>query len=279
MITQRPDPALDAFVSAVSVPDEEIDLARAALVIAQAEQPDLDVEGYLESLRALAGKVVKRAGPRTTTRRQVRALIDVVHRELGLRGVRADCQEEYYDPRNSFLNHVLDRRIGIPISLSVVLMSVGARAGIPLGGIDMPIHFLVRVLGLPEPLMIDCFDSGRLLSRLDCARMLKQMSGGRWPFRPDMLEIVSNASILSRMLTNLLLTYHRTGQLRKAVAILDRMLVLNPDQPAFLRNRGVILCQLGELARARPDLERYLQCAPQTVDTAQIRRLLKSINR
>jgi len=186
-----PDPSLEDFRAAVSLTDEEIDLARAALLVACVEYPELAIETYLDYLNEQAARVRARIEPWDEPLEQVRTLVEVAIRRGGLRGVRMEEGEDYYDPRNSFLNEVIDRHVGIPISLSIVVMGIAERAGIALAGTAMPMHFLVRVLGLKEPLFLDCFNGGQLLTEEDCRRALTLMSQNKVNYHPEVLQAVS----------------------------------------------------------------------------------------
>lgn len=267
------DPSLDEFRAAVSGPDEEIDLARASLVIAKVEYPDLDPEPILEGLLALAARIVQRAPPGSEPLAQVEALNATLFRELGLRG----AQDHYYDPKNSFLNEVLERKLGIPISLSILYMSVGARAGIALGGASMPMHFLVRVLGVHPPVFVDCYGLGRILGEEECREAVRLMTRGRLAFEPEMLEVASNAAVLTRLLTNLKMIHMNELQYGKALPILDRLLILNPGESVLLRERGIVRFRLGQGELARIDLQNYLQAEVNPPDATEIRNLLKRI--
>ncbi len=269
-----PDQTLLEFRAAVSGPDEEIDLARATLVIAKVDSPDLEIEPILDGFNALAARVVARAGPDAEVMRQIEALTSVVIKDLGLRGA---TETDYYDPRNSFLNRVLERKLGIPISLSIVYMIVGSRAGIALGGTAMPMHFLVKVLGIQPPLFVDCYNQGRILTVEQCKEGVKTMSRGQIPFRDEMLDIVSNGAVLSRLLTNLKMIYLNALQYAKALPILDRLLVLNPSVNSLLRERGLVRYNLEQFDLARQDLKDYLATESDPPDAQEIRNLLRKI--
>ena len=147
--------ALEYFATLVA-DDATLPVLEAAVAVAQDESPDLDVQGVLARIDGLADRLRRRIPADAAPLQRLRLLNRYFFQELGFAGNVND----YYDPRNSFLNDVLDRKIGIPISLAVVLMGVGERAGVPLAGTGMPVHFLVRVLGLEEPRFVDCFNGG-----------------------------------------------------------------------------------------------------------------------
>lgn len=268
------DPILAEFRKAVSGPDEEIDLGRAAFEIARVASPDLDVDEALEGLDALAARTATRIGGSENPIARVEALKSVVLDGLGLTG----AGDDYYDPRNSYLDQVLERRRGIPISLSVLLMSVGARAGVSLGGASLPFHFLVRVLGVQPPIFVDPFDGGRFLTLEECEERVHRMGRGRIRFEPGMADIASNGEILTRMLNNLKSIHLNALEYAKVLPILDRLLVLNPEAGPLFRERGLVLYRLGERGAARRDLRDYLAATADPPDAKEILGLLRRID-
>jgi regulator of sirC expression with transglutaminase-like and TPR domain len=185
-----PLPSLEArFASLLGRPDAEIPLDEAALVIAAHAQPGLDIDAELARLDDLA------AGIRDPT---LTGLVRHLFRDLGFRG----NTDEYYDPRNSFLNEVVQRRTGIPITLAIVMMEVGRRRAVPLAGVGMPGHFLVRDKVDPS-VFIDAFDRGRQLDAAGCARLFRRVQGVTARLDPAFLEPVERATIVTRVLGNL----------------------------------------------------------------------------
>ena len=182
---------------------DEIDLAQMALLIAAAEYPDLDVEEELRALDSLAAGASRRLGKEADPLARANALSEYLFDEVGFRGNR----EDYYDPRNSFLNEVLRRRFGIPITLSLVYIEVGKRLGMPLVGVGMPGHFLVRISSEEEGLMIDPFNRGILLSEQDCSQRLQEIAGAALPWDRGYLAPVSNRQLIERILRNLIGIY------------------------------------------------------------------------
>src|SRR5262245_48603885 len=179
---QDPREARKAFAALLSLPDAAIDLGHASLLIAREEYPDLDVGRYLTRLDDMAAQIRERMSGREGVTSQIAHLNRLLFEEMGFRG----NLEEYEDPRNSFLNDVLDRRVGIPISLSTIYLEIGRRIGCPLAGVSFPGHFLVRTLmrdGLQD-VLIDPFNRGRILTEADCRDLLLQKYGGQVPFRP-----------------------------------------------------------------------------------------------
>lgn len=270
---------LEAFRSVIEVPDEEIDLVHAALVAARYEYPDLDPAPVLDRLNEVAERVLLRAGGDADVVTQLQALFQELFSPQGLHlhGARDTIDENYYDPRNSFPHTVIERRVGIPIALSMLLISIAARAGIALGGTAMPLHFLVRVLGVRPPLLIDCYEGGHLLNEEGCRETLRVLSSGRVRYQPEMLELVPNSAVLTRYLNNLKLIYFDEERYAKAILVLDRILLLNPDLPELNRERGMVCYRLGRRDEARRDLENYLELMPNPPDATAIRDLLKKL--
>jgi regulator of sirC expression with transglutaminase-like and TPR domain len=266
--------ALGEFEEAIAGPDEEIDLARAALILAKGEYPTLEIVPYLEQLDELARKVVERFGDSTDCIEQVEALNETLFNELAIKG----ASDNYYDPRNSYLHEVLDRRVGIPVSLSVVFMGVGIRSGIALAGTAVPMHFLVRVLGVRPSVFVDCYSSGRLLTADQCREGLYRISQGRIPFSETMLDPISNRAVLVRVLTNLKMIHLNALAYDKALKILDRLVVAEPFEAGLLRERGLVNYRLGHDSQARKDLSDYLEKSNEPADAQEIRDLLKRIS-
>jgi regulator of sirC expression with transglutaminase-like and TPR domain len=205
----------------VSGDDDAIDLPRAALLIAAEEYPDLDVERYLARLSELGRLVRERVGTAPDTEHRLAALNELLFGEEGFRGNTAS----YYDPRNSYLNEVLDRRLGIPITLSLVYVEVGKRAGLPLYGIGMPSHFIVGCDGL----LIDPFNCGRRISQADCQELLRQAFGASFVLEPAHLARITPRNQLGRMINNLKVAYQQLGDLPRALRSAEQLAVVLPS--------------------------------------------------
>lgn len=262
------------FSVLVQQPDEKIDLAEAALLIAAEEQPgmDLDPRPWLRRLDDMAAALAPRlAGVRDDLQR-VHLLGEFLTREVGLRG-NAD---DYYDPRNSFLNEVMERGLGIPITLAIVWMEVGRRAGIPLVGVSFPGHFLLRHARHPQ-IFLDPFDGGRLLTLDDCRELLRQVSGDSIPFDPKLLRPTGSRQMLLRMLANLRGIYRQQGQLRRLLSVLNRILLIDPGDLDTLRDRGLLRLQAGDLTGGVEDLEHYLEAAPYVPEEDELASLVAEV--
>src|SRR3990172_1864912 len=269
----RLPPCRQRFTRLVRRPETAIDLAEAALVIAQEEYPELEVARYLSCLDGMGAEVRARVGSVEDPHRLIAALGDYLFHEQGFHG----NSDDYYDPRNSFLNDVLDRRIGIPITLSAVYMEVGRRLGLPLHGVGMPGHFLVKYAGPDEEIVIDPFNGGALLSHADCQRMLDRIYQGKVAFEPRFLATVGTRQILSRMLNNLKAIYFKKQEFSKALSVVERLLIVEPGSATEVRDRGLLLSQLKRFPEATADLERYLKLAPGAEDVQVISDHLRSI--
>lgn len=260
------DNALELFRAAVSLPEAQIDLAEGALLIAQGEYPKLDRTAYGHRLEEMGREArdacADRAGVRAGIHSSER-LAQLSRLFFDLWGFHGNLKD-YYDPRNSFLSDVLDRRTGIPITLSLVYIEVGRRAGLNLIGVGMPGHFLVGCADR-SGLYVDAFSGGALLTREDCAARLHELQPGV-VFRPEFLDPVGPRQILTRMLSNLLDIYLRTERFPKALSALEMILCLQPGEPEWLRRRALVQYRLKNYSRAIADLERYLERAPEDAD-------------
>lgn len=270
---ETPPPCRLVFARLVNRPGTAIDLAEAALLIAKEEYPGLEVARYLSRLEGMAAEVRARVGSAEEPHRLIAGLGEYLFQDQGFHG----NTEEYYDPRNSFLNDVLDRRTGIPITLSTVYMEVGRRLGVCLHGVGMPGHFLVKYAGPDEEIVIDPFNGGAILSPADCQRILDRIYAGKLTFEPGFLITVGTRQILTRMLNNLKAIYFNSRDYAKALGVVERLLILDPQAVSEIRDRGLLSSQLKRYAGAVADLERYLRLAPEAEDVRVIRDHLRAI--
>ena len=247
----------ERFANLVDRPDADIDLARAALHVAMLEYPHMDVEGELAALRRIAGDLSDRMPDGGDPLYSVNTLSEYLFDELGFSG----DEENYYDPRNSHLNQVLERRVGIPITLSLVYMEVGRLLNTPLVGIGMPGRFLVRHAEIDD-LFVDPFHGGILLSETECRGILEGYMPEEFRWHPALLEPVSNRDILARMVRNLKAIYMDDEDYVRALEVSEFALALDPDSIYDRRDRGIIHYQLGHSAEALDDLDYYLAVAP-----------------
>lgn len=262
-----------AFREAVDRPEEQIDLGRAALAIATQEYPDLDIEACLSQLDELGQAVELRIGDEKSPYRFIAALNTVLFKEHGFRGNHA----EYYDPKNSFLNDVISRKKGIPISLSVLYMEVARRIGLALAGVGFPGHFLVKYDDGEIELIIDVFNQGEIRSQEDLDQMLQQLYRGQLSYQPGFVAPLGKRDILRRMLNNLKWIYLERGEPLKTLSVLDRLVILDPGAASEIRDRGLLYITLELYGQALKDLESYLRIAPDADDAAMIKAQIEAV--
>ena len=262
--------ARQLFTDEVRRPDREIGLARAALFVAKEQYPQLSVEQYQARLDVLAEEVKDRLDQETAPLVVLQELLRVLYERHDYRGNK----EAYFDPRNSFLNDVLDRRLGIPLTLGIVLLEVGWRLELPLQGVNFPHHFLVRFKGDVMDLLIDPFDGGQLRFEDQAQQILDRVYGGMVRLRPSFLRPAGRRDMLTRLLRNLKSLYLNVREDAKALAVVERLLVLWPDAPEEHRTRGLLLLRLGRPAEAADELETYLALAPHAADRRRVASLL-----
>jgi regulator of sirC expression with transglutaminase-like and TPR domain len=252
---------------------EDVPLAEAALAVAAEEYPTLDPGKYVARLEDLAARVRIHAPAPLRAATILMAVRTVLFDEERFHG----NDDDYYDPRNSFLNEVLDRRLGIPITLSLLFMEVARRAGLPLQGVAFPGHFLLKYApaGGPE-VFIDAYNGGEVLSSDECVARFKAASHGR-PVEPRHLAGVGPKQILARLLHNLKRIYLERSDDIRLWWVVDRLLMLEPGQPEELRDRGLIAARLGAAAAAARDLTAYLDVAADSPDAPQVREILESV--
>jgi regulator of sirC expression with transglutaminase-like and TPR domain len=252
---------------------EELPLAEASLAVAAEEYPSLDEGKYLARLNELATRVRLHAPEPIRAASVLMAVRTVLYDEERFRG----NDEDYYDPRNSFLNEVIDRRLGIPITLSILYIEVARRAGLRLEGVAFPGHFLVKYAppGGPE-VFIDAYNGGEVLSNDECVARFKAASHGR-PVEQRHLASVGPRQILARMLHNLKRIYLERSDDIRLWWVVDRLLMLDPSQPEELRDRGLISARLGAGVAAVRDLTAFLEAAPDSPDAAQVREILANV--
>ena len=253
--------------------DEDIDLARAALLIASTEYPGLAVERELYQIGALADGIAYRFEDEDDPLYHVNTLSEYLFDDIQFRG----NHEDYYDPRNSYLNDVLDRKLGILITLSLVYIEVGQRAGLPLAGVGMPGHFLVRHRDVPD-LLIDPFNGGILLSEDECAQRFKEATRASAPWDSSYLTPISNREFIARMIRNLKATYLRRRDYGKVLTMIDGLLMTQPHLSPERRDRGVVNYRLGNYYEALDDLEAYVESGSSVPDWNEIRKLIDQIH-
>ncbi|MBI3857152.1 MAG: tetratricopeptide repeat protein [Planctomycetes bacterium] len=251
---------------------EDPDVFEVAMRIAQVEYPGLDVPVYRDRLEEFARE--GRARVKTRGRRGVEQLNAYFFDTLGFHG-NAD---DYYDPRNSYLNDVIDRRMGIPITLAAVYCEVARRLGFRAHGVGFPGHFLAKCLISGGEVLVDCFNA-RIVDREDCQELLNSFRPGGPRVSEEMLEIAAPRDILSRMLNNLRHVHARRGEFARAVQWVDMDIALRPESPHNYRERGMLYIQMEEFGKAVGDLERYLRDMPGAPDLRQVREQIQLIRK
>jgi regulator of sirC expression with transglutaminase-like and TPR domain len=258
------------FIRAVSQPESHIDLAEVALYIAQEEYPYFHPGDYLCKLDQMAAVVKKRLPQERYPLRVIQTINQYLYEDLGFSGNR----ENYYDPCNSFLNQVIDRRQGIPITLALVYLEIAKRIDFPMVGIGMPGHFLMRPDFADSEIFVDAFHQGEILFPQDCENRLAQIYGRKITLHPNFVTPVRPRRFLVRMLNNLKMIYMNQRNLYKAFCAVDRALLVIPNMPMELRDRGLLQFQLGQWQEALADLEKYLGLVPQAEDAEAIGQLI-----
>ena len=260
---------LQRFRDAVAPERVRIDLAEAALLCAQDAYPDLDIRSSLDDLDRLASTLHKRLPPDFSTTHRLIALNNYLFRELGFAG----NDNEYYDPRNSFLNDVITRKTGIPITLSILYLEVGTRLGLKLKGVSFPGHFLVKVRVTGGELVLDPYAGGRSLSEEELRERLAQFAGeqtAKTAPLEEFLEAATPRQILARLLRNLKAIYLEADETERALDVMNRLVILLPDVPEERRDRGMAFARLDCPRAAADDLGHYASERPRADDAAQV---------
>jgi regulator of sirC expression with transglutaminase-like and TPR domain len=267
--------ARQSFLQFTALDEEAFPLDRAALSLALEEYPDLDIQSYLRRLDSLAASAEVRIGIDRDPVSVIESINEVLFVQEGLRG----NAEDYYDPRNSFLNEVLDRRLGIPISLSVIYMEVAKRIDFPVKGIGFPGHFLVKYIAGDRDIIMDPFNLGRILTPNDCQELLEKVQNIGAKLHPSLLQPMDKRSIITRMLYNLKGIYAQNEQYQKGISVIDKILLLNSSIPSEVRDRGLLYMQTSLFAKALADLEYYISNTVVPEDSSYIENHIKTLRR
>lgn len=269
-------PMYERLAKIAKVAEQDFNLAEAALLIAMDEYPALDVEAYLRRLDELASGVQRMLPAQAGLEDTLVTLNQYLFVEQGFSG----DTENFDDPRNSFLNEVLDRKRGIPITLSIIYMEVGRRLGLPLKGVSFPGHFLVKFSTREGEVVLDPFSGGSLMSKEDLEEMLEETYGAADAINAPLerlLNAAGNKEILVRMLRNLKGTYLRRERFDKALTVVDRILLLQPDQPDEIRDRGRIYEHLECFRAALENYQSYLTLRPGASDAPDAHRRIAEL--
>jgi regulator of sirC expression with transglutaminase-like and TPR domain len=269
MISREPTAAAARFRDLINRPEDEIDLAEAALLIAKGVNDALDIDAYLSQIEGLARQLQQRLSECVGETERILALNRFLFDEQGF----APNVDNYYDPRNSFLNEVLERRVGIPISLSILYIEIGRRVGLPLRGVSFPGHFLVKCKVNDGVVVLDPYCRGVSLSLNDLQQRLRDVQGGEVSraIIAGMLVSANKKEILARVLRNLKTIYVQREEHAQALAVMEWIITLAPADAAEVRDRGLLFAKLECPRAAVEHLERYLELAPDAEDAHELR--------
>lgn len=263
-------PARRLFRSLIRRPDQQVPLAEAALAIAWEDQGGRDPRPRLAQLDQLAAAAHPAVSAAPSAPARVAALNQALFGQAGFHGDPRYTEQP--DPANSYLDRVLERRRGLPILLAIVYLEVGWRLGLPLDGLALPGHFIVRWAAPERDLYIDPFSGGSLWSQADCERQIASFYGRLTPELAGVLmRPAGRGAILARVLRNLKQTHLSRGDTAHALAAVERLLLLDQSDAGELRDRGLLRLRLGRTYQALADLEEYARRSPAAPDLAQIR--------
>jgi regulator of sirC expression with transglutaminase-like and TPR domain len=253
----------------------KVHLARIALEIARDAYPDLEIEAYLARIQELVERIRVRCRPLA----KVRDILGQINWVLFVEEEIRANQEDYYDPRNSYFNEVLDRRLGIPISLSVLYWTVAEQLGLSMAGVNLPVHFMLRLDEDGQPWFVDPFNAGAIYNRDSCQRKLTEIAKRRVDLTDSSIAPCSIQLVVTRMLRNLKAIYGNSRDLSSLLPVQRRLTALNSNEPVEKRDLGILCAQANHLGEAIDSLEAYLDTYPPADKGQEIRSLLKSIRR
>lgn len=263
----HPATARHRFAELALQPEPLIDLTEVALVIALEEYPGLEVECYLRQLDRWSVAIRERLEGCADISRAIDQINRLLFEQEGFHGETDD----YYSPHTAFMNEVLDRHIGLPITLSILYLEVSRRVGVHIAGVALPGHFLVKVSSPGGDMLIDPFDGGRVLTSLECQKLLDEVFGGGVRLREHHLRSESKRRILARLLCHLKSVYLRRDDPEGALASVDRLLILDQNDPYEVRDRATLAMQTHRYTEALQSLQRYLSLRPEAEDRHAIR--------
>jgi len=263
----HPALARQRFVEIAQLSERDVDLVEASLVIAVEDQPSLDIAPYLGQVNAWSDAVRQRLEGSRDVERTVDAINRLLFDEEGFHGE----DDDYYDPRSAFVNELLDRHAGIPITLSILYLELTRRVGVEASGVSLPGRFLVKFSGTFGEIVIDPFDGGRVLSPIELQKILDSFYGGGVRLREHHLRSFSRREILMRELAHLKAAYMAQHDLPRAAASIDRLLILDERDAYEIRDRAALAMQMHAYALAIDCLERYLSLMPHVDDRGVVR--------
>jgi regulator of sirC expression with transglutaminase-like and TPR domain len=254
---------------------EHVHLARIALEIARDAHPDIDIESYLAKIEELARRARARSRPGSTTRDILGQINWALFVEAGLRA----NEEDYYDPQNSYLNQVLDRGLGIPISLSVIYWAVADRLGLALAGVNLPVHFMLRFEDEGLTWFVDPYHAGAIYTRENCQERLSEIVQPQIVLTDALAAPCTIRVVVARMLRNLKAIYGRLQDVHSLLPVQRRLAALSHDEPGELRDLGLLCAQDNRAGEALDSLQSYLDTAPVADDVQEIRALIETLRR
>jgi regulator of sirC expression with transglutaminase-like and TPR domain len=252
----------DQFAQLVNMPEDQIDLVDAALLIARTAYPDMKRSHYTGLLDAWGRQLRKQTGPDASTGDILRELNRIMFEQEGFKG----DSDNYYDPQNSFLNRVLERKKGIPITLALVYSEVARLAGFSVYGIALPGHFIVGLFHETGTLYIDPFNQGEVLAESECRKMIEVRYGPEAASDASWRNPANKKKIIKRMLRNLKAIFLHSGRDMQILEMIQWILAVDPDAPSELKERGLLYEAMGNYAAAVLDLEHFLEVAPTSED-------------
>jgi regulator of sirC expression with transglutaminase-like and TPR domain len=265
--------AKDIFRSLAALDESVFPLDRATLAIGLEEFPGLNIEKYLHQLDTLAARIEMLTGRNVSPEIMLNGFKEILFVQEGLTGNK----EDYYDPSNSYLNEVLDRKSGIPISLSIIFIEVARRLGFPIEGMGLPGHFLVRYKQRDQEILIDVFNRGKVVTAEYCQELLDQVYGGSVSLQSTFFQPMGKKAIVTRVLFNLKAIYYQREDYYKALAMVDRILMLNPGAISEIRDRGFLYMQMSLFSKALSDLDYYLAHTSSPEDEDSVQRHIKML--
>ncbi len=268
-------PGIQRIRRTVGVPETDLDLLDAALAIAAYEYPSMNVASYHQRLDTWAAELERRIEHDASAEDRLRALNAFLFKELGFSG----NTDDYYDPRNSYLNEVLDRKLGVPITLSMIYMELGRRIGLPLEGVSFPGHFLVKLPVEGGAVVLDPFNGGISLDEDDLCDLLERMFDTEISEVAPLLATASKTDILVRMLRNLKGIHQQADEFEKALRVVNMIIAIDPHLAEEYRDRGLLLLQLECRHAALKDLRHYLSAESEADDAESIRDLIVELGR
>ncbi len=248
-------------------PDAALDLVEASLVIALEDEPALDIDRYLQQVHDWSDAVRERLEGSRDVERIVESINRLLFEEEGFHGE----DEDYYDPRSALLNETLDKHAGLPIALSILYIEMSRRMGVEASGVSLPGRFLVKFSGPFGQIVVDPFDGGRVLSTIELQKLLDAVYGGGVRLREHHLRSFSSKEILARELAQLKAAYLVRHDLVRAAASIDRLLILDQNDPYEVHDRGSVAVQMHEYRSAIECFERYLALTPHAENVARVR--------